>query len=528
MLHGIIAMLTALGSALLVVNGQIPDVRDTSKGAVQGQLNETSLCREWRGVFFAADTGGENRWKAPIERESWAPAVVDATNFAAGCSQIHGNPDVPTNQSEDCLNLNVYAPAHCNAPGVCSLPVLIWFHGGTFTEGWNEGPFDLYDGCNLAANDGNVVVVTANYRLGAFGFLVTTEAKDEYNLKGNFGMYDQRAAMQWVHDNIVNFGGDPSMVTIFGQSAGSMSVGLHYVSPEMSSSGLFRRVIMESNYPGSNIHDLDQASKLGNDFCQDVGCFNASAHMCDVACMRSVDTRTAQDAWSTSSGAALPWIYANGTNTGDGATFVYYIYVPIPYEAYEIAVRGIWNKPAGTAEKILDYYAVLFPKESTPDGRVPLAQVVNDYLFRCGSEVYGREVALAGGKAFGYVYGHIYSGAFLFPEFGLPDICVDIACHCEEIPFVFNNTVPSLNATFTPDEVVLASQMVKWWTNFARTGDPNGDGSPKNLIQAPLWPAFDGVGRQAMHINTPSSFVESPGGGVPLCAGLWDAIGYDY
>lgn len=142
---------------------QTPDIRDTINGQVLGILNETNYCREWRGVFFAADTGGENRWQPPQPRASWAPAIADATNFAAGCPQIHHNPDVPTKQSEDCLNLNVFSPARCVGEESCALPVLIWFHGGTFTEGWNEGPFDLYDGCNLAAG-GDVIVVTANYR----------------------------------------------------------------------------------------------------------------------------------------------------------------------------------------------------------------------------------------------------------------------------------------------------------------------------------------------------------------------------
>jgi para-nitrobenzyl esterase len=172
---------------LPAIAAQIMDVRDTDKGQVMGFLNETNMCREWRGIFFAADTGGSNRWLAPQPRQPWSPAVLDGTNFAAGCSQIHGNPDVPTNQSEDCLNVNVYAPAYCDSPGACNLPVLIWYHGGTFTEGWNEGPFDLYDGCNMAAG-GDVVVVTANYRLGALGFLVTTNSPDEYDLRGNFGM----------------------------------------------------------------------------------------------------------------------------------------------------------------------------------------------------------------------------------------------------------------------------------------------------------------------------------------------------
>jgi carboxylesterase type B len=220
-----------------------------------------------------------------------------------------------------------------------------------------------------------------------------------------------------------------------------------------------------------------------------------------------------------------------GTNSGDGATFVYAVPEALTYTEYELAVAAIWAKPQGTPQAIVDFYASAFPPATTPDGRLPLAQAVNDYLFRCSSEVYGRAVASSGGRAFAYVFDHVYSNAWLFTEFGLAAVCESVACHCEEIPFVFNNTVPSLNATFTPDEVVLATQMVAWWTNFARDGDPNGAGgepADSTLLksQAPVWPAFDGDLRQAMHITAPASFVES--GGVETCAGFWDGLGYLY
>ena len=212
--------------------------------------------------------------------------------------------------------------------------------------------------------------------------------------------------------------------------------------------------------------------------------------------------------------------------SGDGATFIYYLDKPIPYGLYEDAVKVIWRNASAA---IFEYYDPFY----TPplDGRVPLAQVLNDYLFRCSSEVYGREIVQRGGNAYSYVFDYVWNMAWLFPGFGFPDVCTDIACHSEEIPFVFNNTVPSLNASFTAAEQALAANMVTWWTNFARNGDPNnstgGRASTEQVggTRQPLWPHFTADGREAMHIAL-GSYVES--GGVDLCAGMWDGIGYLY
>lgn len=547
------------------------DIRSTVYGDVRGVVNETSYCRAWKGVYFAADTGGDNRWKLPQTRPSWKPDILDATKFGVGCSQIHHNPDVPTNQSEDCLLLNIFVPHYCSEPKSCSdLPVMMFFHGGTFQEGSGEGPYQLYDGCHVAAG-GDVVVITANYRLGAYGFLVTEESKGKYNLRGQQGMYDQKAAMEWVQGNIANFGGNPNSVTIFGQSAGSMSVGLHYISPKMFNSGLFNRVIMQSNLPGINLHTLEEAKNLGNDFCNKLNCFNRLKGSCDVTCMRSKNVTLVSQAWRDSTGDIIPIIENNagklydeplsfspyvdndlipgkiheclekgifnpkidvlfGSNGGDGHTFIYSLDQPFGYTGYEAGVWAIFKKPPSAAKAILNYYEKEFPKNITKDGRVPFSQVSNDYIFRCSSEVYGREISKSGGNSYAYVFDHIYSNATIFSEFGLPTICSNVTCHCEEILFVFNNTVPSLNSTFTLPEKELADTMVTWWTNFARTGNPNSDKTIKKGY--PEWPKFDANSRKTMYIQARNA--DGTGGssiiddGVERCAGLWDSVGYDY
>lgn len=208
---------------------------ETAHGSVVG-LDRGGI-QVFRGVPFAASTGDHGRWRAPAspapwqgEREavSWAPAAPQPPSplgIRAGAAQ-----------SEDCLALNVWTPSVHD-----SLPVMVWFHGGSFTGGTGATPW--YSGTRLARR--GVVVVTVNYRLGALGFLDLTEvAPDRWPDGANVGLLDQQAALGWVKENIEGFGGDPRRVTVFGESAGAMSTALHLVMPE--SSGLFQRAAMQS------------------------------------------------------------------------------------------------------------------------------------------------------------------------------------------------------------------------------------------------------------------------------------------
>ncbi|MFO1048312.1 MAG: carboxylesterase family protein [Geminicoccaceae bacterium] len=187
----------------------------------------------YRGIRYAQPPTGALRWAAPQPAAAWT-GTLQATSFGAVCPQQGATTPV----AEDCLFLNVWTPQAAVARKQ-SLPVMVFIHGGAFTVGAGSMPY--YDGSYLAAS-GNVVVVTLNYRLGALGFL----ASSELGLTGNFGILDQRLALGWVAKNIASFGGDPAKVTIFGESAGAMSVGLHLFSIPQDA-GLFRAAIMESN-----------------------------------------------------------------------------------------------------------------------------------------------------------------------------------------------------------------------------------------------------------------------------------------
>lgn len=213
----------------------------TANGAVCGtQVAVTSpatTLNVYQGIPFAQPPVGALRWAAPQPPANWSGTLA-ATQAGNVCPQASLAAGVSTG-SEDCLYLNVWKPAGASAGA--ALPVMLYIYGGAFIIGSGSAP--LYNGAQLAAG-GNVIVVTFNYRLGALGFLAASDSK--VSLAGNFGLLDQRAAMQWVQTNIAAFGGDPSKVTIFGESAGAMSVGLHLFSVP-SSQTYFRAGIMESN-----------------------------------------------------------------------------------------------------------------------------------------------------------------------------------------------------------------------------------------------------------------------------------------
>src|SRR5262245_19930359 len=201
--------------------------------AIEAPANTGRALYSYRGIPYALPPVAELRWAAPQPYPRW-PDLRPATSSGAICPQD----GVTTGDSEDCLFLNIWTP-RAAVKQHKRLPVMVFIHGGYFVFG--AGSLPIYDGSYLAAS-GNVVVVTLNYRLGSLGFL----AVPELGLTGNYGILDQRMALQWVADNIAAFGGDPGKVTIFGESAGAMSVGLHLFSIP-ADRDRFRAAIMESN-----------------------------------------------------------------------------------------------------------------------------------------------------------------------------------------------------------------------------------------------------------------------------------------
>lgn len=231
--------LLAVGTALLCIGAvaSAAEPEDTVRAAAGTIVGRVSpFARSFRGIPFAQPPVGALRWNQPQPMAPWT-TPLSAFRDAPGCPQDCQLPEAacPPAQSEDCLFLNVFTPRASHLPAA-GAPVMVFFHGGNFKQGYAGGL--LYDGTSLANRTG-VVVVVAQYRLGVLGFLNTGDT-----IRGNYGLYDQQQALRWVQDNIAAFGGDRGSVTIFGQSAGAMSVASHLVMN--ASRGLFHKAIMES------------------------------------------------------------------------------------------------------------------------------------------------------------------------------------------------------------------------------------------------------------------------------------------
>ncbi|OWF40145.1 liver carboxylesterase 1-like [Mizuhopecten yessoensis] len=262
---------------VIVIGQNNPTVR-TRMGEVRGILENN--VNQFRNIPYAKPPVGPLRFAKSVPSDPWT-TVRDGTQFGPSCLQ----PPYPEtdkflpnlNKSEDCLYLNVYVPGSVVAGS--NKPVMVWIHGGAFLVGQAM----LYD-ASFLAKTGDVIVVTVNYRLGVFGFLSTMDSI----LPGNYGLWDQRLALQWVKTNIAEFGGNPSSVTLFGESAGSISVSLQSINP--MNRGLFQRVIAESGVSLSNIAVWDNSSSFARDVGVSLNCSSTTGKLDDayVRCMRSI------------------------------------------------------------------------------------------------------------------------------------------------------------------------------------------------------------------------------------------------
>lgn len=537
-------------------------------GKVQGMVAPDSPnVHFFLGIPYGASTADENMFAPPQKPRAWTN-VKPVTTYGPACYQSHHNPDAPSYQSFDCLNLNVFAPIPA---GAGLLPVMVFIHGGAFQEGSNQGPFGIYNGTHIASQH-NVVVVTIQYRLGAFGFM---SLGGDQGLGGNYGIMDQILALEWVQRNIAAFGGDKMQVTVFGESAGAMSIGILLLVEQAR--GLFSKALMESNPAAFNYHNQTEAAVYGNSFCSYLGCAamavagSASASTCNVPCMRAKDGQTIMDAWEQTVNNATNFIVANGghildgflssiptvdpaggflteepqsaflsgnywaaqdkiplmagTNAGEGQTFIYGAQgkpvTPLDTFLCLDAVFAFNQTVIGMLEENPRYSPFAFT-----DGREAMSHVMTDYWFRCGTENALLGQASAGAPTYEYKYAHVFSNASLFVHFGLPAVCATTACHATELPFVFDE-VPTQLANFTSAEAEMSRMMVTFWTNFAKTGDPNKESaltsSASTASSYPTWPLWTPLDRLALVFQNGTDTAQESGAGI--CS-FWDKIGY--
>jgi len=454
----------------------------TRTGQVSGMADMASKTCAWLGMPYAAPPVGENRWRAPQPAVPWS-GVRETKAFGQRCMQSGGPME---SMSEDCLTLNIWRP---DKPG--KFPVMIFIHGGAYVVGWSKD--DL--GGKLA-EFGDVIVITFDYRLGAFGFLATPALREEDPDKsaGSYGSLDQIAALKWVHDNIANFGGDPSNITIFGQSAGGWSVCTLLASP--LAKGLFSRAIIESGGCEST-ETLDQGYATGAIVAKKVGC-----KVDDLKCLRAVPAEKlvvsgADDIFKKGfvffphedghllTGTPLSIIRSGnfnkvpllaGSNKEEINAVVKavrpWLYYALPFQYESRIIRNL-NVTRDEAKNVEQAYPLT--KYNNRPGEA-FGYILTDMLLACPT-YFGLE-SFAGQAVPAYYYRFDYRG--------MENGSVVGAMHTMEVPLVFNSFGEgSKFKTNNIEQTRELSRIIQgYWTNFAKTGNPNGP----NL---PVWPRFE-------------------------------------
>jgi para-nitrobenzyl esterase len=520
-LSGLAATCVAgLGS---VANSAAPLVF-TEDGPVVGV--QTSTDRQFLGIPYAAAPVGDLRWRPPVRHARWF-APLQATQFANHCPQP-ATPFGVASVTEDCLFLNVFTPDrdrdrdqrdHGRA-------VMVWIHGGAFTLGES----DDYDPTNLVAQ--GVLVVTINYRLGALGFLAhpafAAEATDPDrdddpdHAAGNYGLMDQQAALKWVRQNIAAFGGDPDNVTIFGESAGGLSVLSQLASP--AAKGLFHKAIVESGAYRLTLPTLAVAEAQGTAYATSEGCTDQTA-----ACLRALTVAevlaresvaagyvpnldgeflplSPGTAFATGKFNRVPVI--QGSNHDEWRLFTALDFdlvgSPITAPGYQAALATLVGPAAGLV-------AAQYPLTNFASPDIAFAAAGTDLIFACPALAADQSLS-----QFVPVFAYEFNDENA-PEDFLPPVTFPYgSAHASEIQYLFNLGVtvprPALNA----NQEALSDTMVRYWTEFAEDSDPNAH-------HLPLWQKFGPQPTAFQSLDTPSPHAESGFATDHHCA-FWTAL----
>lgn len=464
----------------------------------------------YRGIPFAAPPVGSLRWRAPQPVAQWE-GVRRADKFAPACMQAAPPRSAASDQgpgmSEDCLYLNVWTPAKSPSERI---PVLVWIYGGGFSAGATSIP--TYSGEKLAKR--GVVLVSVAYRVGPIGFLAHPGLSAESNnhVSGNYGLLDMIAGLQWIQKNIAAFGGDPGRVTIFGESAGGIAVSMLCASP--LAKGLFHGAISQSGgsfgpprpggLPGENMQRLADAERAGESYAKRAGILSV-AELRKVPAEQVLATSRGQRglSWPIIDGRVIPddqyKLYEArrynetpilvGYNSDEGASF----WPPKTPEAYVESVRQRYGRFADTLLK-------LYPPGDTTVAKTA-RDLTRDVMFGWHTWVWARLQSKTGrSKVFYYYFDQ-------HPDYppGSPREGQGTG-HGADVPYVFEHLAPNRQVAAGDEQI--SQTMATYWTNFAKRGDPNGEG-------VPAWPAFSAAKPVVMYLRQPPHT-----GPVPSAEGL--------
>ncbi|XP_060617023.2 cholinesterase-like [Anolis sagrei] len=499
-------------------------VVDTSSGPIKGRSLTvgSGTVRAYLGIPYAKPPLGKLRFQKPLPHQPWRQ-IFKATNFGNACSQSvlsHAfeaklwNPNRPL--SEDCLFLNIWVPR--TQPSV-TIPILVWIHGGGFVAGTSS--LDLYNGASLAVTE-NVIVASMNYRIGSLGFFSLPPA-----IPGNMGLWDQHLALTWIKENAAAFGGDPNRVTIFGHSAGGVSVGFHLLSPK--SEPLFAKAVLQSGVPFSWLSP-ENAKNKSLELSQLMGCGKGNENEI-VSCLRdknAMEFPQHETALFLKNKFILDPVFAptvdgefltddpqsllnsqhvqikpvlTGVTSDEAASLVDFLsllsnHSKITQEQFMKVLRIIVQN---ATEEDIQAVAQKYSEESHGPAkyRSALVQFLSDYFFVCPAAKFAAQMRKTGSHVYVYIFTHHTPGT-VWPEWaGAP--------HGAELIYLFGSFKAALDAnkTHTETEAVLSRRIMRYWAEFARTGKPTG--SVKKKVE---WPLYNPTVQNFFNLSTqPAPFM---------------------
>ena len=474
-------------------------------GSITGFKKDGLKC--FLGIPYAAPPTGKLRWKAPADVIPWK-GVKECTKYGAICPQPTTNPikSWTDEMSEDCLFLNVWSPAKSRDE---KLPVMVWVHGGGFYRG--AASETIYDCANIAQK--GVVVVSINYRLGPLGFLAHPQLSKEskHNTSGNYGIQDQIKAMKWVKNNIAAFGGDPGNVTVFGESAGAVTISLMMISPEAQ--GLFHGVIAESGNPLVGMEygyplfkfNLKGAEEMGVEYCESLNCPNTPR---GIEKLRNMDVMKLVNSCDYSYGInskgymfapitdnlVIPGDFHKilnsdsykrvplliGTNKDEGNIFR----ADVTAEKYRSFINLVMGKLSNQA-------LALFPAKDDKTAEKSYYKFITDFAIVQPAWYVARTLTKKGGKVYLYNFTRV-------PDTQPAKLMG--AYHSIELCYVFGSL--DKKEGYNKDDFELSDKIMDYWVNFAKHKDPNG----KNL---PNWEPYEIKTDKYLKLDTKTEMTEN-------------------